>query len=95
MALDDQRFFNYPNPARDGWTTIRYYLGSDANSVRLNIYDLSGREIARLDGTTQGGLDNEVIWDCSDVTAGVYRCVIEVAFPGATESAFTDIAVIR
>jgi len=95
VALDDQRFFNYPNPARDGWTTIRYYLGSDANSVRLNIYDLSGREIARLDGTTQGGIDNEVIWDCSDVTAGVYRCVIEVAFPSATESAFTDIAVIR
>ncbi|MEW5796302.1 MAG: hypothetical protein AB1772_08055 [Candidatus Zixiibacteriota bacterium] len=95
MAFDDSKFYNYPNPVRDGQTTIRYYLGDDANSVKLNIYDLSGRRITQLDGRGRGGTDNEVVWDCSGVTAGVYRCVIEVNYSGATESAFTDIAIIR
>jgi M6 family metalloprotease-like protein len=94
-AFDDERFFNYPNPARDGQTTIRYYLGADAQSVRLKIFDLSGRQIAAMSGATRGAADNEVTWDCSGVTAGVYRCVIEVDFGGSTEAAFTDIAVIR
>jgi hypothetical protein len=94
-AFDEKRFFNYPNPAREGQTTIRYYLGADAQSVRLKIFDLSGRQIASLPGTTLGAADNEVSWDCSDVTAGVYRCVIEVNYGSSTESAFKDIAVIR
>jgi hypothetical protein len=94
-AFDDERFYNYPNPARDGQTTIRYYLGADARSVQLKIYDLSGRRIAAMAGATLGATDNEVVWDCSGVTAGVYRCVIEVDIGGSTETAFTDIAVIR
>jgi M6 family metalloprotease-like protein len=94
-AFDDSRYYNYPNPVRGDQTTIRYYLGDDARSVVLNIFDLSGRKIAKLDGQTRGGTDNEVIWDCGDVTPGVYRCVIEVEFAGSSETAFTDIAVIR
>jgi len=94
-TFDDRRFYNYPNPVRDGSTRIRYYLGAEASSVQLNIYDLSGVEIAKLAGTTSAGIDNEVVWDCSGVTSGVYRCVIRVEYPGNTESSFTDIAVIR
>ncbi len=90
-----ERFYNYPNPVTNGRTTIRYYLGQDANKVELTIYDLSGREIDRLDGPRNGGVDNELEWICSDATPGVYRCMIEVDFGGSTESAFTDIAVIR
>jgi len=40
-------------------------------------------------------ITDEVIWDCSDITAGVYRCVITVEFDGEQSTAFTDIAVIR
>lgn len=94
-ALPENKFYNYPNPATNGRTTIRYYLGRDASEVRLRIYDLSGRHQADLNGPTRGGLDNEVVWNCGDVTPGVYRCVIEADFSGSTETAFTDIAVIR
>lgn len=94
-SFDDSKFYNYPNPARDGSTRIRYYLGGDARSVELEIFDFSGHRIASLDGTTYGGADNEVTWDCSGVTTGVYRCIIRVEFDGDTETAFTDIAVIR
>ncbi len=94
-GFDEERFYNYPNPVREGTTRIRYFLGEEANSVVLNIYDLSGTEIAELTGTTTGGSDNELVWDCGDVTPGVYRCVIEIDFGGDTETAFTDIAILN
>jgi hypothetical protein len=94
-SFDESKFYNYPNPVYDGRARIRYYLGADANSVGLDIYDLTGEQIASLDGTTFGGADNEVVWDCSGVTTGVYRCVIRVDFPDASATAFTDIAIIK
>jgi len=94
-VFDDSRFYNYPNPVRGDQTCIRYYLGADASSVELKIFDLSGVEIEHLNGTTHGGADHEVLWYCSNVTTGVYRCVISVDFGGDTETAFTDIAIVR
>jgi M6 family metalloprotease-like protein len=94
-AFDGTRFYNYPNPVLDGRTTFRYYLNGIANNVRLRIFDLSGREIASLQGSAVEGTDNEVDWDCSDVTPGVYRCMIEVEYSSGTKHAFTDVAVIR
>ena len=93
-SLPDELFFNYPNPVTNGTTTIRYFLGQGASSVSLKIFDLSGLEIIAMSGTTSQG-DNEVSWNCDDITPGVYRCVIEANFDGPTETAFTDIAVIR
>jgi len=91
----EERFYNYPNPVVDGATTIRYFLGREASKVELVIYDLSGRQVARFDGPTSGGVDNEKTWLCGEATPGVYRCMIEVDFGGETKTAFTDIAVIR
>ncbi|HWR84131.1 MAG TPA: T9SS type A sorting domain-containing protein, partial [Candidatus Deferrimicrobium sp.] len=93
--LPDERFYNYPNPVTDGSTVIRYYLGEDAAGVRIKLFDLSGTRVAELHGATAGGLDHEQVWDCSHVTPGVYRCILEADFGGRTETAFTDIAVIR
>ncbi len=91
----EEKFYNYPNPVVDGATTIRYFLGQEASRVEFAIYDLSGREVARFDGPTSGGVDNERTWVCGEATPGVYRCLIEVDFGGETKTAFTDIAVIR
>ncbi|MEE8403925.1 MAG: hypothetical protein V3S17_00885 [candidate division Zixibacteria bacterium] len=94
-GLPKERYYNYPNPVLDGQTTIRYYLGQDASSVSFKIFDLSGVEVAAMSGDVTGGIDNEIIWNCSNVTPGIYRCVMEVDFGGSTETAFTDIAVLR
>lgn len=92
----EERFYNWPNPVVDGSTRIRYFLGQEAVHVDIKIYDLSGLEIATMTGRTSGGVDHDdLAWNCSDVTPGVYRCMIEVDFGGHTETAFTDIAVIR
>lgn len=93
--FDSDAFYAWPNPVMDGVANIRYFLGEQASSVRLKMYDLSGVEIARLDGPTNGGVHNEVVWDCSGVTPGVYRCMIEVTFADGSARDFADIAVIR
>ncbi len=94
-SFDENRFFCYPNPVTEGRTTLRYFLGQSANSVELTIYDLTGNEIESLTGTTDQGVENELVWDCQNVTPGVYRCRIEINSNGNSEVAFTDIAVIR
>ncbi|RKX26823.1 MAG: hypothetical protein DRP45_02605, partial [Candidatus Zixiibacteriota bacterium] len=94
-SFPEEKFYNYPNPVTEGSTRIRYFLGQDANSVSLNLYDLSGVRVAVFDGATGGGTDHEITWNCGSVTPGVYRCVIEVDFGGESTTAFTDIAVIR
>jgi len=94
-VFPEEKFYNYPNPVESGRTTIRYFLGQDAVSVSLNIYDLSGAHVDQLPWPPSGQGVREVEWVCSGVTPGVYRCMIEVAFADRTVNAFTDIAVIR
>jgi len=94
--LPAEEFFCYPNPTPDGRTTIRYFVGSDADIV-LNIYDMSGKKVdgdIRL--STPAGETGEYLWDGSSLSTGVYRCVLEADFDnGSSESSFTDIAIIK
>ncbi|MFC1561649.1 T9SS type A sorting domain-containing protein [candidate division KSB1 bacterium] len=61
---------NYPNPFNPV-TTIRYQLPKPAD-VTLVIYDISGKEVARLvDGPRGPGYHSEE-WSASDVASGVY-----------------------
>jgi M6 family metalloprotease-like protein len=91
----EKSYFSYPNPVTTGQTTIRYQLGANVSTAQLAIFDLSGVEIVRFDGTVLEGT-NEYAWDCSGVTPGVYRCVLEVKNgSGDNKTLFTDIAVIR
>lgn len=93
--FDENKFYNYPNPISDGYTTLRYYLNKDASAVNFSIYDLSGEEIAFLSGPTVGMVDNELVWNCSSVTPGVYRCIIKVDYGDDIKTAFCDIAIIK
>lgn len=61
---------NRPNPF-GGSTTIHFTLPEPAD-VRLVVYDLLGREVARLvEGRLSGGF-HEVRWDASGLPSGVY-----------------------
>ncbi len=64
-----------PNPAR-GWTLIAYDLPEPA-PVRLSLYDVGGREVARLVDARQAAGRYEIQWDRRDargahLPAGVY-----------------------
>ncbi len=66
---------NFPNPFNPK-TTIKFALSS-AETVHLNVYDLSGRMVKTLVDGPMAAQDHEVIWDGKDdsgsrVASGVY-----------------------
>jgi hypothetical protein len=61
---------NYPNPFSPS-TTIAFVL-PEAQSVRLEVYDLLGRRVARiLDGALSAGAHQRV-FDASSLSSGIY-----------------------
>jgi hypothetical protein len=61
---------NYPNPFNPS-TTIAFVL-PEAARVRLEVYDLLGRRVARLiDGTLPAGAHQRV-FDASSLSSGIY-----------------------
>ena len=71
----------YPNPFR-GHTRIGFALPSPM-PVRLCVYDVLGREVARLvDGVLEAG-GHEVPWEAGPLPRGVYVYRLDVA--GRTE----------
>jgi hypothetical protein len=61
---------NVPNPFRET-TEIRFAL-PQATHVTLVIYDLNGREVARLLDARKAPGYHRVTWDASHLASGVY-----------------------
>jgi Domain of unknown function (DUF4331)/Secretion system C-terminal sorting domain len=61
---------NYPNPVIET-TTIKYHL-SQAGSVAITVFDITGKKVATLtEGTQQAGT-YEVKWNTNGVASGTY-----------------------
>ncbi|MBM4165435.1 MAG: T9SS type A sorting domain-containing protein [Ignavibacteria bacterium] len=90
-----ERAYNYPNPAYDNTTTIRYYLKDNA-TVSIKIFDLAGdlvEEIKNPPGV--GGFDNEVVWNVANIQSGVYFAHIEAKGAAQTGETIIKIAVVK
>jgi len=61
---------NYPNPFNPS-TLIRYSLEA-ATNVELAVYDISGREVARLINGYRSAGSHEVSFDASHLGSGIY-----------------------
>ena len=89
------RAYNYPNPVYEGETNIRYYVSEDSK-INIKIFDLAGDFVAELNDNATGGMDNETVWNVSDVQSGVYIARIEASSTsGKTENAIVKIAVVK
>ena len=89
------RAYNYPNPVYEGLTNIRYYVAEDSK-INIKIFDLAGDYVAELNDNAQGGMDNETVWDVSNIQSGVYFARIEASSTsGKTEQAVIKIAVVK
>jgi len=77
----------YPNPMR-GTTTLSFTL-PQPQDVRLAVYDISGRLVAKIDdGHREAGLQ-EITWDGRDangaeVASGIYLCRLDAGEHHAT-----------
>jgi hypothetical protein len=78
-----------PNPS-SGLTRFSYELAR-AGAVQLSIYDLQGREVARLFEGTQGVGTYDVSFDASNLSAGIY--LYRLAAGG--EVATSQLVVVR
>ena len=89
------RAYNYPNPVYNGQTAIRYFVNEDSK-INIKIFDLAGDFVAELVDMAQGGMDNETIWNVSEIQSGVYLARIEAnGLSGKSESVIIKIAVVK
>jgi hypothetical protein len=61
---------NYPNPFNPS-TVIGYQLPNDSY-VELKIYDLMGREVAKVISENRSAGYYEVVWNAAEVPSGMY-----------------------
>ena len=61
---------NYPNPFNPS-TTIAYDLPNSAY-VEMVIYDVMGREVARLENTIKNPGSHQIVWNADGFSNGVY-----------------------
>lgn len=92
--LPKSMVYNWPNPVYGNVTNIRYYVSENAR-VTVRIFDYAGKKVAELSSHAVGGVDNELLWDVSNIQSGVYLAHVEASGAGRTESAFIKIAVVK
>jgi len=86
--------YNYPNPTRGTRTAFRFYLREDAR-ITITIYDMSGEKVDEIRGQGLGGMENELEWNATRVSDGVYLARIEAKNGTDRSVKIVKVAVIR
>ncbi|MFI5251375.1 MAG: T9SS type A sorting domain-containing protein [Bacteroidota bacterium] len=89
--------YNWPNPVgpqQNYLTHIRYFLGQSA-AVNIKIFDMAGDIVQEITAQGSGGMDNEVVWDVSNIQSGVYFAHIQAQGNESSGVAIVKIAVIK
>ncbi len=73
----------FPNPF-NSFTHLSYSLDREAHVV-LNIYDLTGREVAGLVDASMKQGQHSAVWDASSLPSGVYMCRLSAGNSKATK----------
>ena len=89
-----------PNPARSTGTSFHYRPAMGVSRVTITIYDASGLEVRKLDGTVYGGVDNLVPWDGlnesgAPVAPGLYVYRVESTGGRSADSEIGKLALVR
>jgi len=82
LEPEELQVVNVPNPVRDVRTTTFTVLGVEAEALRVEVYDLSGRLVWKAEA-----LGNKLVWHTEDLTGlplanGVYLYIAYVKVDG-------------
>jgi hypothetical protein len=83
----------WPNPTSDV-SRIRVTTAYPAQAT-VKVFDLSGRKVADLSGSSSAAGPFEILWDVSNVESGVYIGEVKVTGGGSDERAQVKIAVVK
>lgn len=86
--------YNYPNPTEGNLTTIRYRL-EKACDVNIMIFDLAGEKVTEIIGPGIAFAENEVTWNLTDVSSGVYHCRVQATSDDGEKVVNFKIAVVK
>lgn len=90
-----EKVYNYPNPAYDNVTYIRYYVSEDSK-INIKIFDIAGDFVAEMNRYAPGGMESETAWHLEKIHSGVYLARVEATgSTGKTESKIIKIAVVK
>ncbi len=92
--MPEQSVYNYPNPAREGSTRIRYRLNGAAK-VKISIFDTAGDLVTEFEGPGLAQADNEVEWQLNGVQSGVYLAKVEAQGEAEKMMKIIKIAVVK
>lgn len=94
--LVGEQTYNWPNPIETGSTRIRFEV-REASSVVIDIVDLSGVRIDRLEvASASPGVPTEVIWQ-TEAGSGIYMARVKATAlsGGSTDTRLVRMAIIR
>lgn len=98
--------YNYPNPVREGMTTIRFQLSGEVSQLpRVRIFDVTGRLVDDKIGDGLIRLNDSPVtylvpWDCTnssgqELASGIYLLFVEVVDGGERIHKTSRVAIIR
>lgn len=91
----EESAYNWPNPVYGSETNIRYFVSEDSK-VNIKIIDISGTLVAELEDNASGGLDNETVWNVSNIQSGVYLARIKAeSVSGKSAEKIIKIAIVK
>jgi beta propeller repeat protein len=103
--MPEETVFNYPNPAKDGSTTIRYNCGYSDPEAEIEIYNINGELVKKVKDSEIDKTDApnyKFLWDCKnssgkEVASSVYIYIVEVKekSSGETKKVVKRMAIIR
>lgn len=104
-TIPKETVFNYPNPAKSGSTTIRYYCGYSDPEAEIKIYNIAGELVRKVTDSEIDDTDAPIykfLWDCKndsgkEVASSIYIYIVEVKDKSSGESkkVIKRLAVIR
>ena len=87
--------YTYPNPAKGDSLTFKF-LPADASYVVIDVYNVAGEKVARLEKAgCPGGVTSEITWLIKNVASGVYVYRVEAMSASGKKAVTKKLAIIH